>query len=735
MVILVSLVLIILTFGMYSIKFLPATLHWAVRRGLAVLRAVWFVILVWLCLADPKIVRRETTVLDPFLPVVIDDSTSMDLPTLLSVHSSRETLKTKWETIQEITGQGKLGEELRKRGFEPRTYRLSNLVSGDAPKEGPPEHPSLPATNLTGALKALSTQFTPERCPGFLFLTDGQWNLGGDPLQAHPLLDATPSFGFYAIGIGDPDPPTDIRLASISIPPTVRSGRVATITVYGDAEAVEERIVCPLRLELRTANDEVTWATESSIRFEPGSVRWQRDFRFPAMEAGEFLLMAKITPLGSDINPDNNEMMSDIQILEDRDRVLMVTGGPDWDFKLIKRSLENDPFVTLQAVWLRSEGILRLGDRAWVDGPDGTSPATDERLPGPVEDPLENLREWSIVFLHGLSLGGQRSALRDRIAAFVENGGVAVILPGGSGKTSDLYWPCDPSTTQVALLEEDTNAIPWEVENSSLLAGPILSTLPGDLPPLARSFSLTPAPLSMQVVLGCRSSSGAEQSPLVAEMRYGLGRVVHVYSDSFWRWRMFGTADQDDPFGRFWRVLVHLLSPSSVPTVGRLVVSDPSPRIGQPVKVILELSPDSLAPEGTYFAEIRGPEGSMVLPLAQDPATPLRASADLVPSASGVYQLREGRLGYETRVTVVASEEELLRPAQNVAFLTALAESTGGAYRDAKNWRAVLDSIPVRSATIEREYQRFWASRIWALICIVGLIAAEWFFRQRQGLP
>lgn len=739
MIILSSLLLVFTTVGLYSTRFLFGSIPPTVRAGLSILRAVWFVFLVWLCLADPQIIRRETVVLKPLLPVVIDDSESMALPAVLSQPPTREPSGTKWEVVQEIVERGDLAGELRKRGFEDRIFRLSELdrVSGKQDLSADlSQRPSLSTTNLRSALDQLSAQFPQNRCPGFLFLTDGQWNTGGDPLRSRLLREATPPFAFYAIGVGDPHPPTDLRLVSISAPPTMRSGRMGAVTLHGDAEAVEKSFLSTLRLELRTQDGEVAWATETALRFEPGSVRWHESVRFPAMQAGKFQLAARISPPSSDINPENNESATDIQILEDQDRVLMLTGGPDWDFKLIKRALEADPLVTLRAVWTRAEGILLLGDRAWVERAESDSGAAGDQVPAPVEDHLEDLQQWSVLFLHGLPLGGQQSVLRDRIADYVENGGALVVLPGGSGKSPDLYWPCDPSKTQVVVLDGDAGIVPEQSDTASLLASPVHSALREDTPPLARSFSLVPPLSGAQAVLSGQRPAGSGRSPLIVEMRHGLGRVVHVYSDTFWRWRMYSTYDQDDPFGRFWRVLVHLLSPSSVPKMGRLVVDNPSPRAGQQVEIILELTPDSELPPAPYRVTVQGPEGTAVLPLAQDPVTPLRSSAGFVPSASGTYTVREERLGYEAHITVSPFfPEEKMRPAQNVSLLTALAASTGGAYGEAREWRDVLDRIPVEPTTIERERQRFWASRFWVLACIIGLLTAEWFLRQRHGLP
>jgi hypothetical protein len=52
-----------------------------------------------------------------------------------------------------------------------------------------------------------------------------------------------------------------------------------------------------------------------------------------------------------------------------------------------------------------------------------------------------------------------------------------------------------------------------------------------------------------------------------------------------------------------------------------------------------------------------------------------------------------------------------------------------------EQWVDVLNAIPYNPVTLDRERQRFWASRFGALLCLIGIIVAEWYFRQRQGLP
>jgi len=735
-----SIVLVLVTIGLYSARFLPAAISPAVRIGLTCLRAVWFVFLVWLFLRDPKVIHREKVALEPILPVVVDDSESMALPALIRPAGAQDRPDTKWRVVREIVGDRRLASELARRGFEERTYTLSELQGlgeSNLTESAPlPRAPILPTTNLAGPLRDLAEQYPQNRCPGFLFLTDGQWNRGGDPMRVAWIGDATPAFAFYAIGIGDPNPPTDFRLASISAPPTVRSGRMGLVTVHGDAVDVQSQTTGRLHLELRAADGDIQWATEIERTFAAGDARWHETVPFPAVNAGTFELTAELTVPGPDIDPDNNLIQIDIQILENLDRVLMLTGGPDWDFKLVKRALENDPFTEVEAILYRTEGPVRLGDRDWVRQRASGSRANPEPLSQSAVADLEKLDQWSLIVLHGLRLGAERSTLRDRIAVYAENGGALLVLPGGLGKFADVYWPCNPTQTQVTILNREASPIPRPGESASLLANPVLAAFDKDLPPLARLFVVDPLPAGTQTVLACRPRNENRAFPLVTEIRHGLGRVVQVYSDTLWRWKMYARPEEQDAFGRFCRVLVHLLAPSSVPSMGRLLVSDPSPQVGESVQVILELTPDSETREESYRVTVNGPEREMVLSLAKDPTNPLRASTELVPSASGVYRLRESRLGLEARFAAAPLREERLRASQNTAFLRKMAETTGGAYvEDANQWRSLLDRIPRRETIIEREHQRFWASRFWALGCLIGLLALEWFARQRQGLP
>ncbi len=740
MVVIFSLVLILLTAGLYSTRFLPAAISPAIRTGLTVLRAVWFVFLVWLFLADPKIVHREQVTLEPILPVVIDDSESMALSASIRDTASAVSSRTKWDTIQEIARDENLAGGLRRSGFEDRIYYLSEFqgdtTAGDSASERLPGEPTLPTTDLAGPLTDLAAQYTEDRCPGFLFFTDGQWNRGGDPLEVGWVGEATPPFRFFTVGIGDPNPPTDFRLTSISAPPSIRSGRMGSVIVHGDAEEVESSAEATLRLELRTADGQIQWATEIQKIFDSGDVRWRESVLFPATEAGLFDMAAQLTTSAEDIDPDNNQVTTGIQILDDRDRILMLTRGPDWDFKLIKRALEQDPFAEVEPILYRPEGPLRLGDRDWVrqESPDGST--TQEAESSSAAASLEDLDRWSLIVLHGLRLDAEQAALRDRIAAYAENGGSILVLPGGFGKFADVYWPFEPAGIQVTVVGRDAIPVAPSTDAASLLAAPVLATIGEDLPPLERVFSLGPPPPRVQPVLAAKVLNEDLRLPLMVEIRHGLGRVVHAYSDTFWRWKMYARQEDRDEFGRFWRVLVHLLAPSSVPSMGRLLVSDPSPQVGEPVEVILELTRDSDVEEGPYRVTVSGPDREMTLALSEDPSNPLRSAAELVPSVSGEYRLRETRIGLEAEFTAKPSREEKLRAAQNTAFLRAMAERTGGEYvENADNWRSLIDRIPQPETVIEREHRRFWASRFWVLCCLIGMLAVEWFVRQRQGLP
>ena len=235
---------------------------------------------------------------------------------------------------------------------------------------------------------------------------------------------------------------------------------------------------------------------------------------------------------------------------------------------------------------------------------------------------------------------------------------------------------------------------------------------------------------------------------LLAEQRFGGGRVFYLGTSEIWRLRKLDTA----LFERFWTNLIRAAAEGRA-TEGdapaRFLLDAPRVAVGEPVRIRVGLR-DARGNPATADAvrvEIDGPDGNPVpaSPLTLLPAAgrPGQFEAAFSPRRAGAYRLTldprdfggNGPGGNEPVVAeftaeLPALERQTVR--QDAAVLTALADGTGGAYlplaEAAERLPGLLEPRD-RTVTVDESVRALWDRR-WVLLLIVGLLGTEWLTRK-----
>lgn len=694
-------------------------------------------------LLEPVLVMPDVVPDENFVAIVLDASSSMSVP-----DGPRGV--TRWEQARRLAvdDAGSLSSrleehfKLRYYAFGETSRRVDSVASVSADGNG---------TDLTGALEQVLTDFRGLPLAGVILLTDGAENEGGVPMNAAEQFRAA-GIPLHIVGFGEESAERDRELLEAVVHRGIERTTGAEIEIKlrswrdePEPVAVDlyqgENLVHSTRYPLKGNGllDQVT------LYYEP-----------KATDPLEYTL--RLQRAQDETNLANNELRVLIDPRQDTLRVLYIEGHPRRDFKFIKRALDDDEAVHFTSILRTGTGkIYRQG----INHPD--------ELAGGFPTTAEELYRYKAVLLGDVEASHFSIEQLELLERFVRlRGGGFAMLGGGSSFAEGNYWDTpladvlpvyiDPSRREVipaSFAMEDADPVDQGFRFTPTAAGlenPILrlSVDPdenrmrwGEMPGLT-SINYLGAVKPGGVVLAEKLDDqfGASEPVLIVQ-RYGKGRGAALATASTWRWQMLMDAE-DQRHERFWRQFIRWLA-ASAPGQLNVDVTPTRTSPDQEVGVRISVFNKAYQPQSDADVQVvlRDPSGqSRELPIRSELGSAGVFAASIVPDSEGVYTLDitadtpAGPIGHEVKSFLVReSGREFQDAVLKRAFLQDLAEDADGFYYDAGETGSIDENLRGRrtSTSIYRaEY--LWDTPLIFLLAL-GLLAGEWFWRRRRGLP
>jgi hypothetical protein len=604
-------------------------------------------------------------------------------------------------------------------------------------------------------------------------LSDGAFN-AGDPVDAAARYARERNLPIYAVGFGDPSPPRSIRITELLAPTSAFKDDPYAITVNltaqglaGETRNIElyERAPTGAGGDAPVASKSVTIAADGSL--PPLTFERRQEV------TGRWVYGAKVATQPGDSAPLDQLQQAAVNVIDNKTRVLLVSGGPSWDYRFLARLLERDPSFDVSC-WLQSadDTAVRDGDIV-IDH----LPATPEELFRYDAvilmdvDPREIDSRWSelvskLVSEHG---GGVLyTAARMFTPAFMRDPAAVPIvqmLPVSIDPEADLilnqigHYQQQPAAIEIPsgafghpiLRQGDDPAagkLAWSKLGKVYWHYPVLRAKP-----VANTLMMHGDPRM-------RNSHGAHV--LLATHYVGAGRAAFMGFDGTWRWRQYGAEFHD----RFWIQMLRYLIEGKMlggHNRGVLLTESDSYPAGEAVAVSARLYDERFEPEtrdtvtATYRVAAASPsqgegwgEGqSREFILQRVPDRPGWYEGRFVPDRAGLYDISlvlhdshapandlDGGITLTRQVQVVRSNLEMANPRMNREALVTLAEqSAGGRYFNPEDAAQIPDLIPDRheSTTVKGAPTLLW-DRWWTLALLAGLLSLEWTVRKLARL-
>jgi hypothetical protein len=292
---------------LYSTKS-PWTKSW--NYSLAAIRFI-LVFLLLLLLLGPLFRHVKTEKENPIVVLAIDDSKSID-------YGNTQDQQKKW--LQDFRN---LQENLSKKDIDLQVVSLSGKNNQlDSLKA---EHPVTPLTSL---LKTIQSDFENRNLSSVLMLSDGIINQGSDPSWQ------TYKFPVHTIGVGDTLAKKDIGIRNLLYNKITYKNSSFPIVVeiqhYGFPGANIE--VCLMQ------GDKTLQRNVLTLSGKEGLIR--TEFRNTATEAGLLHYSIQVKPLSGEYTTRNNTAHAYIEVLESKEKILLLAPAPHPDIKALRAALE-----------------------------------------------------------------------------------------------------------------------------------------------------------------------------------------------------------------------------------------------------------------------------------------------------------------------------------------------------------------------------------------------------------
>ncbi len=628
-------------------------------------------------------------------------------------------------------------------------------------------------THLGDAVKSVLDRETGSPLAGLVIFTDGRNNAGVDPRQVVATAQNL-RVPLYVVGLGSEKSPPNLQLLEVDVPKRLYPGdRFTLSTLVSSSGFAGRTVTVQITAGPKDADvDSLEIEAEQQIEIpQDGSVA-AAQFELEPKSVGSWQYAAKVLPLPGDNDQRDNLRSAVVEVIERKNRVLIVAGGPTREYQFVRNLLYRDrdveSHVLLQSGSSRSSQEAQQlltefpADRTALAEYDAIL-AFDADWTQIPERSVETLEKWvaeqagGFLMVSGTvempkwiarSASGSRAlTLRSLAPVVLDQRGSSLLAAGRVEATSP--WPLtitpDGRQTDFMWLSDDAQT-----------SGQLWDGFDGVYSYYA-AFELKPGAKALALFSDPTAAVDGQQPIYIASHFYGAGRVVFLGGGELWRLRRQG----DQYFDRFYTKLVRWISQGRLlmdSDRGVLLVDREQATLGEQVVVRAVLKDERYEPllQSEVVARLLDSQGRnlpLVLRPLADGSQPGVYTGQFPVQIPGEYsiQLQLGGLASDEVLTASVAAKiparEMQQSERNDNLLRQLAVDTGGKY-----WTGVemamqadendkldlvgriepQDQVAYLPGSPDNVFQIRWLG--WLMAWIAGCLSLEWLARRLHRL-
>ena len=711
--------------GTSAMGVIRRTSIWALQIALAAL----LLFLIWHPALSVSALKAQQNI----VAVVIDDSSSM---------TTGDENSTRKEAAEKVLNGGLLKALQEK--FQVRLYRMSDHAERIDKLEQLTAGAT--ATHIGESLKQVAADASSLPIGAMILLSDGADNTGGVDLETLAEIRRQ-RIPVHTIGLGRETMTHDIEISNVDVASRAlpESRLAATVSFHQHGYTGQKA-----KITLKEGSKVVV---SQDITLKPEGTEQVESVLFNAGPAGVKTLEASIEPFPNEENPRNNRVTRLINVDVRKPRILYMEGEPRWEFKFLRRAVEDDKNIDLFTILRTAPNKLYRQEQ--VDGKQGV--VNTNELKDGFPSKIEELFGFDGLIFGSVDAPYLTKNQQDMVKQFVDRRGGGVLFLGGKDSLSDGGWAkssaADILPTTLPERKSTYSFAGADVELTSEGRDSLITRIEEDPNknverwkklPYIRTFQDPGEPKLGAVVLANfipREGGGAKR-PLLVTMNYGRGRTAIFATGGSWRWQMLQPV-ADMSHEMFYRQLLRWVVSD---TPRHITGSTPKTLLADESRITLRADVRDKtylpASDANVEAHITG-EGISEQVVNMTPA-PLEQgvySADWTVPQAGSYIVEVvAKRGAEEigKDTFTFRREdgiaENFHVEQNRELLQKRSSETGGQYYKPADAQKLGKDINYSQAGITvRETRDLWDLPAIFLL-FLGIRAAEWLLRRKWGV-
>lgn len=590
----------------------------------------------------------------------------------------------------------KLTDQLSEK-YEVKAYNFSDSVKAGLDFSGKGK-----LSNATAFVDRLNDELLNRNVGAVIMASDGIFNRGGNPLYELNKIKAP----VYTIALGDTVAKRDVLIANVN---------------YNNLAYLDNEFTLDIQIQAFESKGEVAEVTvaengaivkKQSVSINAGSFVKDIQVKLKANKIGVQKYTINVAPLKNEITTKNNSQTIFIEVIDGRQKILLVSATPHPDIAAIKQAIEQNKHY---------ETTIVLADEIATIDPSKYSLAIMYQLPGTMNTAsaiIKKIQDSKIAMWYIL---GAQSNLNEF-----------------NQLQKTLNFNRASGSLQEVFAYPDANFTAFNLEVNSLKQL-------NNYDPLQMPFANLSINGSYTAVLNQRIGKVNTQTPLLFFLNDNGQKLGFLLGEGIWKWKLEEAKDEQS-----YPLVNELISK----TVQYLSVKDDKRKFkvysskstyDENENVILNatLYNDAYEPVNTpdVKVQIKNAEGKLFNYTFSKSGAAYRLDAGTLPQGNYTY-IASTKLGNKSYTAngaffINALIAEYQQTTANHQLLYTMAQQTNGKMFMPKNLLSIADEIEKsgQAKTIsyeDRKYEELISFK-WLFGLIVVLLSIEWFLRKRNG--
>ena len=587
-----------------------------------------------------------------------------------------------------------LGDRLRSK------YDVKILAFGDRVTETNSFQYNEKQSDYSGLLKELNIRYANRNVGAIVIAGDGLYNRGGNPLYS-PMDLKVP---VYTVAMGDTVVRKDLLIARVNYNRTVFLGNSFPLEISVDAR------------ECNGAQTELSVSLDTMVLFRrPISINGNKfnqlvPLVLDANKKGLLHYTVRLRSVDGELTLANNTREVDVEVLDHREKILVLADAPHPDVAAFKRAME-----TSRNYEIKDETIDKFSGRAG---------------------------DYNILVLHNLPSSTHPASA---IISEAQKAGIPILYFAGPQTNLNAFNELKAGVNIGNALDR-SNAVQASINSgfSLFTISDALKRLVPQLPPLNSPFGSYSATPSNATLFYQQIGSVPTQQPLLVFTESDRMKTAILCGEGTWRWRLtdYSLNGNFDATNELMSKIVQFLSVKENRSHFRMSVKSNFPE-NEPVLLDAELYNDNYelinTPDISLNITAPGDKNYNYVFTKTDKAYSLNAGF----LAPGIYRYRSivkwGDKSYtqEGEFRVFALQVEQNETVADHSMLFNLAKKNGGEmyYPDQLKQlsETLLNRTDLKTVTYSHYKLEDLVNMKWLALILVLLLGIEWFFRKRAG--